>query len=111
MPQQDIGLQVNPADEIIRLGPLEVRFLLTGENSGGTIAVFEVVVPGAQRLAAPAHSHNHFEETIYGIEGVLPGPWTAGRLTWVLDRRSAFRGEPCTVLITIPPGTRRWCAW
>lgn len=78
MPQQDIGPQVNPADEIIRLGPLEVRFLLTGENSGGTIAVFEVVVPGAQRLAAPAHSHNHFEETIYGIEGVL---------TWTVDGR------------------------
>jgi len=32
------------------------------------------MVPGAQRLAAPAHSHDHYEETIYGIEGVLS--WT-----------------------------------
>ncbi len=30
----------------------------------------------AQRLAAPAHSHDHYEETIYGIEGVL---------TWTVD--------------------------
>ena len=65
-----IDLEVNPADETIRLGPLEVRFLLTGENSDGTIAAFEVTVPANQRLLAPAHSHDHYEETIYGIDGV-----------------------------------------
>lgn len=74
MTLQAIDLCVNPADETIRLGPLAVRFLVTGENSAGTIAAFEVVVPGAQRLAAPAHSHDHYEETIYGIDGVLT--WT-----------------------------------
>ena len=66
-----LGLHVNPADETIRLGPLSVRFLIIGENSGGSIAAFEVVVPAAQRLAAPPHSHDHYEETIYGIDGVL----------------------------------------
>jgi hypothetical protein len=34
-----------------------VRFLVTGENSAGTVAVFEVVVPAGQRLMAPTHSH------------------------------------------------------
>ena len=76
MAQQIIDLQINPSDEAIRLGPLMVRFLITGENSTGTLAAFELVVPGAQRLAAPAHSHDHYEETIYGIEGVL---------TWTVD--------------------------
>jgi len=76
MAQQTAGLRVNPADETIRLGPLAVRFLLTGENSNGSIAAFELMVPGAQRLAAPAHSHDHYEETIYGLEGVL---------TWTVD--------------------------
>jgi quercetin dioxygenase-like cupin family protein len=71
MTQQAFDLSVNPAEEIIRIGPLEVRFLLTGENSGGTLALFGVVVPGAQRLMGPAHSHDHYEETIYGIDGVL----------------------------------------
>lgn len=74
MAQQTIELQVNPAQETIRLGPLEVRFLVTAENSGGSVAVFECVVPGAQRLMAPAHSHDHYEETIYGVDGVLT--WT-----------------------------------
>jgi quercetin dioxygenase-like cupin family protein len=76
MTQQTIDLHVNPADETIRLGPLTVRFLLTGDNSAGSVAAFELSVPGAQRLEAPAHSHVHFEETIYGIDGVL---------TWTVD--------------------------
>ncbi len=76
MALQTTDLRINPSDEAIRLGPLMVRFLLTGENSTGTLAAFELMVPGAQRLAAPAHSHDHYEETIYGIEGVL---------TWTVD--------------------------
>jgi len=71
---QAVNLRVSPADEIIRLGPLAVRFLITAENSGGSVAAFELTVPGAQRLTAPAHSHDHYEETIYGIDGVLT--WT-----------------------------------
>ena len=76
MTRQTTDLHVNPSDETIRLGPLGVRFLLTGDDSRGSIAAFELIVPGAQRLAAPAHSHDHYEETIYGIDGVL---------TWTVD--------------------------
>ena len=50
--------------------------LLPGRTRRGTVAVFEVVVPAGQRLMAPAHSHDHYEETIYGVEGVL---------TWTVD--------------------------
>ena len=82
MPHQNTSLQINPSDEVIRLGPLTVRFLISGENSGGSIAAFEVMVPAGQRLAGPAHSHDHYEETIYGIEGVL---------TWTVD------GKPLAV--------------
>ncbi len=76
MSQHTIDVRVNPSGETIRLGPLAVRFLITGENSNGSVAAFELTVPGAQQLAAPAHSHDHYEETIYGIEGVLT--WTVG---------------------------------
>ena len=74
MLQQAIDFRVNPSDETIRLGPLAVRFLITGENSNASVAAFEVSVPSGQRLAAPAHSHDHYEETIYGLDGVLT--WT-----------------------------------
>jgi quercetin dioxygenase-like cupin family protein len=50
--------------------------LITAENSNDSGAAFELIVPGAARLAAPAHSHDHYEETIYGIDGVL---------TWTVD--------------------------
>ncbi len=65
---------VNPADETIRPGPLAVRFLITGAEASGSLALFELTVPATQRLTAPAHSHDHYEETIYGLEGVLT--WT-----------------------------------
>ena len=76
MPPETTGPRVNPSDETIRLGPLTVRFLLTGDYSSGSAAAFELTVPAAQRLAAPAHSHDHYEETVYGIAGVL---------TWTVD--------------------------
>ena len=76
MTQRTIDLAVNPSDETIRLGPLAVRFLVAGDDSNGSVAAFELVVPGAQRLMAPAHSHDHYEETIYGIDGAL---------TWTVD--------------------------
>ena len=76
MTQPALDPSVNPAEDLIRIGPLAVRFLITGENSNGSIAAFELAVPAAQRLAAPAHSHDSYEETIYGIAGVL---------TWTVD--------------------------
>jgi quercetin dioxygenase-like cupin family protein len=71
--------RLNPGDETIRLGPLAVRFLVTGENSNASVAAFELTVPASQRLMAPAHSHDHYEETIYGLNGVL---------TWTVDGKS-----------------------
>jgi len=71
-----MDLQVNPANETIGTKGLSVHFLVSGENSNGSVATFELMVPGAQRLPAPAHSHDHYEETIYGIDGVL---------TWTVD--------------------------
>jgi len=76
MAPQTTDVHVNPSDETIRLGPLAVRFLIAGEHASGSVAVFELTVAAGQRLAAPAHSHDHYEETIYGIEGVL---------TWTVD--------------------------
>ena len=70
------GVRINPSEETIRIGPLAVRFLLTGDNSAGSIAAFEVTVRGGLTMPVPAHSHDHYEETIYGVDGVL---------TWIVD--------------------------
>lgn len=78
MTTQAIAVSVNPADETIHIGPLTLHFLVTSEQSAGTVAVFEILIPAGRRLMAPAHSHDHYEETVYGIEGVL---------TWTVDGR------------------------
>ncbi len=69
-------LRVNPSEEIIKIGPLGIRFLLTGDDSDRSVSVFEVLVPAGQKLAAPAHKNDAYEEVLYGIEGVL---------TWTVD--------------------------
>jgi quercetin dioxygenase-like cupin family protein len=72
----------NPSEERIDLGELAIRFLLTGEDTNGSVSVFEMEVPGGTRLRAPTHWNDSYEETIYGIEGVL---------TWTID------GQPVEV--------------
>ena len=67
-------MTTSPAKEI-SIGQLAIRFLLEGEASGGSVAVFEFDVPAAARVPI-AHSHDGYEETIYGLEGAL---------TWTVD--------------------------
>jgi quercetin dioxygenase-like cupin family protein len=59
--------------EEIKVGQLAIRFLVEGERSAGSVAVFEFDVPAGTSVAA-GHSHDGYEETIYGLEGVLT--WT-----------------------------------
>ncbi|WP_263367311.1 cupin domain-containing protein [Edaphobacter bradus] len=56
--------------EEIRLGQLVVRFLLDGPASNNSIAMFELDVPAGAKVPI-AHSHDAYEETLYGLEGVL----------------------------------------
>jgi quercetin dioxygenase-like cupin family protein len=74
---------VNPSEEVIRIGPLGIRFLLSGEDTNGSVSVFEVTVPARQKLAAPAHKNDTYEETLYGIKGVL---------TWTIDGKAIELG-------------------
>ncbi|TMK72096.1 MAG: cupin domain-containing protein [Actinobacteria bacterium] len=59
----------------IKVGDLTIRFLVEGDQSAGSVAVFEFDVPAGAKVAA-GHSHNGYEETIYGLEGVL---------TWIVE--------------------------
>ena len=61
------------ASEEINVGEVGIRFLVEGEESGGSVAIFEVHIPAGARVPV-AHSHDGYEETAYGLEGVLT--WT-----------------------------------
>jgi quercetin dioxygenase-like cupin family protein len=68
-------MEATSTHEEIRVGELAIRFLVEGEQSAGSVAVFEFDVPVGAKVAA-AHSHDGYEETIYGLEGVL---------TWMIE--------------------------
>jgi quercetin dioxygenase-like cupin family protein len=57
------------AAEPIRVGALTVRFHVDADESGGSVSVFECDVPAHARMPAP-HSHDDFDETVFGLDGV-----------------------------------------
>ncbi len=69
-------------NETITVGALGVRFLVEADDSNGSASVFECYVPANSRMPAP-HSHDGFEETIYGVDGTT---------TWTIDGHSVEVG-------------------
>jgi quercetin dioxygenase-like cupin family protein len=56
--------------EIIRIGQIGIRFLLEAADTNGSVAMFEFTVPVDAKVPLP-HYHQHYDETIYGVEGVM----------------------------------------
>lgn len=75
--------------EEIRVGPITVRFLVEGEATAGTVTLFEFDVPPGVPVPA-AHSHDRYEETLYGLRGTL---------TWTIDGVAAAVGPGETLCI------------
>ena len=59
----------------IHVGAISIDFLVDADDSDGSVTAFECVVPADAKVPVP-HSHDAFEETIYGLEGVC---------TWTID--------------------------
>jgi quercetin dioxygenase-like cupin family protein len=57
-------------NKIIRLGQIEIKFLLEAADTNGSVAMFEFVVPVGAKVPLP-HSHKHYDETVYGVDGVI----------------------------------------
>jgi quercetin dioxygenase-like cupin family protein len=75
--------------EEIKVGNLAIRFVVEGEQSGGSVAVFEFDVPAGARVPV-AHSHDGYEETIYGLAGVL---------TWTIEGNATDVGPGAALCI------------
>jgi len=56
--------------EIIRIGQIGIQFLLEATDTDGAVAMFEFTVPAGAKVPLP-HSHQHYDETIYGVAGVI----------------------------------------
>jgi quercetin dioxygenase-like cupin family protein len=62
-----------PASELIRVGQIEICFRLQAAQTDGQLTMFDFRVPAQARVPIP-HSHVAYDETIYGLDGVLS--WT-----------------------------------
>lgn len=56
--------------EELRLGQLTLRFFIDGPASGSSLTMFEFEVPPGAKVPI-AHSHDAYDETVYGVEGTL----------------------------------------
>ncbi len=76
MVHHNTQVRLNPADETIQVGVTQIRFLVTGAESNGSAAILELTIPAGARFPALPHSHEAYEETLYGLEGIS---------TWTVD--------------------------
>ena len=96
------------------MGAVELRFLHSREETGGSVDLFEMTLQPNARMPVP-HYHESWDETVYGLAGtstwridgqdidLQPG-------TSVLIRRGVVHGftnrsgEPATCLCILTPG-------
>jgi len=101
-------------EELIRIGPLEIRFLQSRHDTEGSLDMFTLTVPPDARVPAP-HYHRDFDEVVYGLEGVMTwtvdgAPVDLGPGNHVFIRRGSvhgFRnphGDTAKALCTLTPG-------
>ena len=101
--------------ETIRIGPLELHFLLDGDDTNEQLCLFEFVIPTDARMPAP-HYHAHVDEVLYGLSGILHGivdgqPVTLGPGETLFIPRGTVHyyhnpnPEPGRVLVTLTPAS------
>jgi quercetin dioxygenase-like cupin family protein len=100
--------------EEIRVGGIVIRFLVEADATAATATLFEFDVP-AEGHEPPPHSHDSWEETIYGVRGTLA--WTVDGVTTAVGPGGVLviprgvvhsfensSGELATQLAVITPG-------
>lgn len=103
------------AGDTVRIGALELTFLVDEHASGGKAVMFEMVVPADARVPAP-HYHREVDEVVYGLDGTLT--MDVGGIAHEVTRGDAvfiprgavhgFRnphGAPARVLSVLTPGS------
>ena len=75
--------------ETINIGPLQLRFLYSKDDTAGSIDMFEMTVQPNARMPIP-HYHESWDETVYGLTGTT---------TWRVDGKDIEVGPGETVFI------------
>jgi quercetin dioxygenase-like cupin family protein len=100
---------------MVRIGSLELHFLVDETQGSGSLVMFEFVVPPDARVPAP-HFHKEVDEVIYALEGTttttLDGQKHELRagLSLLIPRGSVhthenLHGETARSLVVMTPGS------
>ncbi len=98
---------MQPSEQpVIKIGQLEIRYLIDGTLTGAGMGMFELTVgPGAR--VPPAHSHRGNEEIVYVLEGVFATRWMEKHATLSPASaciRRAGRSMPSATRTSVPRG-------
>lgn len=100
--------------EVIDFGSFQVKFLRSKHDTSGAVDVFELILGAEGKMPVP-HYHEDWEETVYGIDGVVtytiagervdigPGE-TAFVPRGVVHGFSNPSGKPARCLCILTPG-------
>lgn len=102
-------------DRLVRIGALELRFLVDETEGSGGLVMFEMTVPPNARVPAP-HHHRDVDEMVYVLEGTLTMtldgqtlPLSAGDSLFVARGRvhgfENFGPETARSLAVLTPGS------
>src|SRR6476661_8057881 len=75
--------------DIISFGTLQLRFLHSKDDTGGSVDIFEMTLQPNARMPVP-HYHDRWDETVYGLSGVT---------TWRVDGQDCRVGPDQSVFI------------
>ena len=100
--------------EVIKVGAIEIRYILEGSETASSLALFETTVPPSTRVPAP-HRHVTYDETVYGLAGtctfIVEGSentLTPGQALFIprgAVHQFINRGtDPVRFLVTVTPG-------
>jgi quercetin dioxygenase-like cupin family protein len=105
----------SPDFELIRIGPLTLRYFADALSTADALDCFEFTVP-PQTKGSPPHYHRDIDELVYGVQGrvtftVAGEDRVLGPRDFTFIPRGAVHGfsnrhdEPAVVLSVMTPGT------
>jgi quercetin dioxygenase-like cupin family protein len=101
--------------QVIRIGAMELRFLVDEHQGAGDMVMFEFAVPPEARVPV-AHFHESVDEAVYGLSGTLTTTLDgvrhevrAGDVVFVprgaVHHHANLHGETARALIVMTPGS------
>jgi quercetin dioxygenase-like cupin family protein len=100
---------------VVRIGGMELRFLLDETQGSGDLVMFEMTVHPDARVPVP-HYHREVDEVIYGLSGTLTGR-VDGKIHEIhagdclliprgaIHHSENLHGETARALIVLNPGS------